>query len=129
LTALFSNLPTEIFTSKSLHIQKAKNQKPKAQSSKDKKSKAKSPASSFSESFIANGKQGGAVVLGEGRDIVTRETCVPASLNINNLGEAAVLHFPLLWLGLFLNILGKATELHLALLMSSSHRLLIISSP
>jgi hypothetical protein len=40
------------------------------------------------------------VVLGKGHDIVTGETCVPASLNVNNLGEAAVLHFPLLWLGL-----------------------------
>jgi hypothetical protein len=40
------------------------------------------------------------VVLGEGHDIVTGEICVPASLNVNNLGEAAVLHFPLLWLGL-----------------------------
>jgi deoxycytidylate deaminase len=50
--------------------------------------------SSFSESFIASGKKDGAVVLREGRVIVTGETCVPASLN--NLGEAAVLHFPLL---------------------------------
>jgi hypothetical protein len=38
--------------------------------------------------------------LGEGCDTVTRETCVPASLNINNLGKAAVLHLPLLWPGL-----------------------------
>jgi hypothetical protein len=30
--------------------------------------------------------------LGEGCDIVTGETCVPASLNINNLGKAAKLH-------------------------------------
>jgi hypothetical protein len=37
------------------------------------------------------------VVLGEGRDIVIKETCIPASLNLNNLGEATVLHFPLLW--------------------------------
>jgi hypothetical protein len=29
----------------------------------------------------------------EGCDIVTRETCVPTSLNINNLGKAAVPHF------------------------------------
>jgi hypothetical protein len=40
------------------------------------------------------------VVLREGCDIVTGETCVPASLNVNNLGEGAVLHFPLLWPGL-----------------------------
>jgi hypothetical protein len=54
--------------------------------------------SSFSESFIQGGKQGGAAVLWQGLDIVTGETCVPASLNVNNL-EAAVLHFPLLWPG------------------------------
>jgi hypothetical protein len=52
--------------------------------------------SSFSESFISTGKQeSGATVLREGRDIVTRETCVPASLNVNNLGKVAVLHFAL----------------------------------
>jgi hypothetical protein len=52
--------------------------------------------SSFSESCISSGKQGGgATVLGEGRDIVTRETCIPTSLNVNNLGKAAVLHFAL----------------------------------
>jgi hypothetical protein len=34
---------------------------------------------------------GGATVLGGG-DIVTRETYDPTSLNINNLGKAAVLH-------------------------------------
>jgi hypothetical protein len=50
--------------------------------------------SSFSKSFIYSGKQGGGVrVLGEGHDIVTRETCLPTSLNVNNLGKAAVLHF------------------------------------
>jgi hypothetical protein len=32
------------------------------------------------------------VVLEEGRDTVTRETCIPTSQNINNLGKAAVLH-------------------------------------
>jgi hypothetical protein len=52
--------------------------------------------SSFSESFISSGKQGGGVtVLEEGRDIITRETCIPASLNVNNLGKAVVLHFAL----------------------------------
>jgi hypothetical protein len=73
------------------------------------------------------------MVLRERHDIVTGESCIPASLNVNNL-EAAVLHFPLCGqgcanLGLQINILGKAAELHLALLMSSSHRLLIIHSP
>jgi hypothetical protein len=71
-----------------------------SKSLKAKAPKAKSLASSFSKSFIPSGKQGGAVVLGEGHDIVTGETCAPAPLNVNNLGEAAVLHFPLLWLGL-----------------------------
>jgi hypothetical protein len=47
--------------------------------------------SSFSESFIPSGKQGGAAVLGKGCDIVTGETCITASLNINNLGKAAEL--------------------------------------
>jgi hypothetical protein len=52
--------------------------------------------SSFRESFISSGKQGGgATVLQEGHDIVTRETCAPTSLNLNNLGKAAVLHFAL----------------------------------
>jgi hypothetical protein len=62
------------------------------------------------------------VVLRKGHDIVTGETCVPASLNVNNLGEAAVLHFPLLWPGLCqsnlslqINILGKTVGLHLIL--------------
>jgi hypothetical protein len=32
---------------------------------------------------------------GRGRDSVTRETCIPASLNVNNLGKAVVLHFAL----------------------------------
>jgi hypothetical protein len=41
-------------------------------------------------------KHGGSVVLGEGSDIVTGETSIPASLNVNNLGEAAVLHLPLM---------------------------------
>jgi hypothetical protein len=57
---------------------------------------AKSLMSSFSESFLPSGKQGGAVVLREWHDIVTGETCIPATLNFNNLGEAAVLHIPLL---------------------------------
>jgi hypothetical protein len=74
--------------------------------------------SSFGDSFISSGKQGnGATVLWEGRDIVTRETCIPTSLNINNLGKAAVLHFVVFcdW--------GHAKPS-----LSSSHRLLIIHS-
>jgi hypothetical protein len=64
-------------------------------------------------------KQGGAAVLREGCDIVTGETFVPVSLNVNNLGEAAVLHLPLLWPGLCQSRptdkhLRKTVELHLA---------------
>jgi hypothetical protein len=33
--------------------------------------------------------------LGRGTAIETRETCVSTSLNVNNLGKAAVLHFAL----------------------------------
>jgi hypothetical protein len=48
----------------------------------------------FRESFIYSGTQGcGATVLGKGRDIVTKETYNPTSLNVNNLGKAAALHF------------------------------------
>jgi hypothetical protein len=53
--------------------------------------------SSFRESFISSGKQGGgATVLREGCDTVTRDTCIPTSPTINNLGKAAVLHSALL---------------------------------
>jgi hypothetical protein len=57
--------------------------------------------SSFSKSFIHSDKQGGgATVLREGRDIVVRKTCISTSLNINNIGKAAMMHFcTLLWLG------------------------------
>jgi hypothetical protein len=64
---------------------------------------SKNLASSFNDSFISSGKQeGGTTFLGEGCDTVTRETCAPTSLNINNLGKAVVIHFvlrSLLWLG------------------------------
>jgi hypothetical protein len=54
---------------------------------------SKNLVSFFSKSFIYSGKhEGGATVLREGRDIVTRETCSPTSLN---LGKVAVLHFAL----------------------------------
>jgi hypothetical protein len=77
------------------------------------------------ESSIPKCKQGRAVVLREGHDIVTRETCVPTSLNINNLGETAVLMLGCAHLGLQM----KAVELQLILLMCSSQRLLIIRCP
>jgi hypothetical protein len=101
---LFSNSPFAISLQQSFSLPKASHtKKPKAQSKgKKKKPQSKSLAPSFSESFISSGKQGGAAVLGEGRDIVTGEMCHPVSLNINNL-EAAVMHFPFLWLGLCLS--------------------------
>jgi hypothetical protein len=45
----------------------------------------------FSRSFINSGKQGRAVALGEGCDIVTGETYILPSLTTNNIGETAVL--------------------------------------
>jgi hypothetical protein len=60
---------------------------------------SKSLQSCFSQSFISSDKQGGgATVLREGSDIVTKETCLPISLKVNNLGKAAVLH-PALFCG------------------------------
>jgi hypothetical protein len=38
---------------------------------------------------MPNGKQGGTVVLRKGHDFVTGETCVPTSLNVNNLGSCS----------------------------------------
>jgi hypothetical protein len=98
LSAILS--PSAIpFPSKSLPHQKVKSpkafpiKKAKSKSLKQKLSqtKGKSLESSISESFIPSGKQGGTAVLGEVHDIVTGETCLPDPLNINNLGEAAVL--------------------------------------
>jgi hypothetical protein len=74
---------------------------------------------SFRGSFIPSGKQGGgATVLRERRDIVTKETCVPTSLSICNLGKAAVLHFAF--------IPSAAGDMPNS---ACSHRLLIICSP
>jgi hypothetical protein len=67
---------------------------PAAEAAVIQKSPSKNLLSSFRESFISSGKQGdGATDLGEGPDIVTRETCITTSLNINNIGKAAMLHF------------------------------------
>jgi hypothetical protein len=86
--------------------------------------------SSFKESFISSGKQeGGTAVLWEEPDIVTRETCVPTSLNLNNLGKAVVLHFALafLWLG---QCQTQPADYWAQLcLCPVFHRLLIIHSP
>jgi hypothetical protein len=61
---------------------------------------SKNLPSSISKSFISSGKQGGgATVLWEGCDIITKETLIPTSLNINNLGKSAVLHFTLALFG------------------------------
>jgi hypothetical protein len=91
---------------KASHIKKpptSKSQKPK-EKNPSKNPKAKAPKQKTlhtpSVSLLSSGKQGGAAVLGEGPYIVTGETCVPSSLNINNLGEASVLHFLFLWSGL-----------------------------
>jgi hypothetical protein len=71
--------------------------------------KAKSPqskkdlTSSFRDSFILSSEQGETVVLGEECDTVTGETFVPASLNVNNLGKAALLPLPPPWPGLCLS--------------------------
>jgi hypothetical protein len=74
--------------------------------------------SSFRESFISSGKQGGgATVLREGCDTVTRETCIPT---VNNLGKAAVLLFAFsLLAGAVPN--SAYRSLGTAVLMSSSH--------
>jgi hypothetical protein len=90
--------------------------------------------SSFSEFYISSGKRGGAAVLGEWHDIVTGETCVPASLNVNNSEAAVCISLFCSWgcayLGLLsVGILGKTVQLPLTLLMSSSDRLLIIHCP
>jgi hypothetical protein len=45
------------------------------------KVKGKNPLFLLQGSFINSRKQGGAAVLGEGLDIVTGETCIPAALN------------------------------------------------
>jgi hypothetical protein len=99
----FSNFPLAIlfpslilFPSKSFPHQNAQSKKPKpkakAQSKSQKQKAQKNLKPSFSRPLIPSGKQGGA--LREGHDIVTEKTCIPASLNINNLGETAVLLFP-----------------------------------
>jgi hypothetical protein len=94
-----------LFPSKIFPHQKAKSkrQKPKQKASYPKakaknqrqkpkvKVKGKKPLFLLQGSFINSGKQGGAEVFGEGHDIVTGETCAPASLNANNLGEIAIL--------------------------------------
>jgi hypothetical protein len=75
---------------KASHIQKAfPIRQPKAKVSKQRQSLA----SSFSESFTPSGRQGGAAVLWEGRDIVTGETCVPASLS-KQLRKSSCSAFP-----------------------------------
>jgi hypothetical protein len=90
----------------------------------------KTSMSSFSKSFISSGKQrGGATVLWEGCDIVTRETCIPTSLYVNNLGKATELDSASLssMAGAVPN--SSYRSLSTTVLVSSSHRLLIICSP
>jgi hypothetical protein len=86
--------------------------------------------SSFSKSFIYTCKQGGgAMVLGEGHDIVTRETWDSYSLKINILGKAAVLHYALTPFCSWGCANSACRLLDVAMLMSSSHRLLILCLP
>jgi hypothetical protein len=69
-------------------------QQPASGAAANQKSPPKNFLSSFRESFIFSGKQGGGTtVLREGRNIVTRETCLPTSLKASNLGKAVMLHF------------------------------------
>jgi hypothetical protein len=128
---LFSNSPLAILLQQSLSLRQSFSL-PKAPTSKSLPlSKSQKPQSKkpriLLQSFISSGKQGGAAVLRR-CDIVTGETCFPAwekQLFCISLfrGQGCAS------LGLQINILGKAAELHLALLMSGSHRPLIIRSP
>jgi hypothetical protein len=123
LAILFSSLI--LFHSKSFPHQKAQSKRIKPKPKPNAKSKkAPSPPS-----VGLSGKQGGAEALGEESDIVTRETCISASLKAS-LGDAAVLHFSVCGQGCaYLSLQMKAIKLHLTLLTSSSHRLFIIHSP
>jgi hypothetical protein len=75
---LFSNSPLAILLQQFFFLPKTSHTKKKPQT-KIKRQRQKTP-SSFRGSLIPSGKQGGAAVLGEGPDIVTGETCVPAAL-------------------------------------------------
>jgi hypothetical protein len=75
----------------------SKSQKSKSKSLKQKLPKQETSHPPSRSLLYPVVKQGGTAVLREGCDIVTEETCIPASLNLNNLGEAGVLRFPLLW--------------------------------
>jgi hypothetical protein len=85
----------------------------------------------FRESFISSGKQGGgATILWERHDIETRENCIPGSLNTNNLGKAAVLHLTFSLSSGAVAVPNSACRLlGTAVLMSDSHKILIICSP
>jgi hypothetical protein len=68
-------------------------QPPKQPTASQSKNPSKKILDSFRESFVSTGKQGGgAKVLKEVFDTVTRETCISTSLNLNNLRKEAVLH-------------------------------------
>jgi hypothetical protein len=93
---LFSHFPLAIFFPSAIfslpnasHTKKPKAKGKSQQQKPQTKAKAKTLMSSFSGPFINSSKQGGAEALGEGRDTVTGETCIPASLNANTLGETA----------------------------------------
>jgi hypothetical protein len=92
---------------------------------------SKNLKSSFNESFISSGKQeGGATIFRESRDIETRETCLPTSLNANNFGKAAELHFAFFLSSAAGSMPNSACRsLSTTVLMTSSHRLLINQLP
>jgi hypothetical protein len=79
------------------------------------KGKKEKPQTLLQWGLILSGKQEGAVALREGCDIVTGETCISAFLNVNNLGDAAVLLFPVCGQGCaYLSLQLKAIKPHLA---------------
>jgi hypothetical protein len=89
-----------------------------------------SNSSSFSKSFIYSGKQGGGATVGVGGvcDTITRETCFPSECkNLRKSSCATFCLLPLLWLGPVPN--SACWLFDTAVLLSSSHRHLIIQSP
>jgi hypothetical protein len=93
---LFQNLPTPKSPKQKAKTKAQKTSKVKVEGKKPK------PKPSFKGPFINSSKQGGAAAFGEGRGIVTGETCVPVSLN-TSLGDVAVLLFSASWPGLCLS--------------------------
>jgi hypothetical protein len=86
-----------------------------------KKKKNKTTLSSSSESFISSGKQGGgATVLREGCDLVTKRSLHSYFSESKKLRKSSELH-------LALSCQTQPADYRAAVLLSSSHRLLMIS--